>query len=147
MQQVDPVVQFRPAQAYPEPRAGDCKREPTVTPINAAISSRPVPRSTRFWICWIRSGVNFNGLPLETGLLNVPTDTVLTAGSCTVNPRPRAVRRRYVTADGRVGSALSQAAAHRFNAIVLGWHLGAEETLFSDIPDSPSRMGAVRPPA
>ena len=32
--------------------------EPTVTPINSAISSRAVPRSTRFLICWMRSGVN-----------------------------------------------------------------------------------------
>jgi hypothetical protein len=30
---------------------------------------------------------------------------------------------------------------------VLRWHPGAEEILFSDIPDSFSRMGAARPPA
>ena len=33
--------------------------EPTVAPINSAISSRLVPRSTRFLICCILSGVNF----------------------------------------------------------------------------------------
>src|SRR5262245_46856159 len=37
--------------------------EPTVTPINSAIFSRLVPCSTRFLICWIRSGVNFFCLP------------------------------------------------------------------------------------
>src|SRR6516165_2431816 len=38
-------------------------REPRVTPINSAISSRLFPRSTRFLICWILSGVNFVCLP------------------------------------------------------------------------------------
>src|SRR5262249_12067673 len=38
-------------------------REPTVTPINSAISSRLFPRSTRFLICWSLSGVNFICLP------------------------------------------------------------------------------------
>jgi len=33
--------------------------EPTVAPISSAISSRLLPRSTRFLICCIRSGVNF----------------------------------------------------------------------------------------
>jgi hypothetical protein len=33
--------------------------EPTVTPISSAISSRLLPRSTRFLICCILSGVNF----------------------------------------------------------------------------------------
>src|SRR5262249_1849287 len=37
--------------------------EPTVTPINPAISSRLLPRSTRFLICCTRSGVNFSCLP------------------------------------------------------------------------------------
>lgn len=37
--------------------------EPTVTPINSAISSRLFPRSTRVLICWILAGVNFVGLP------------------------------------------------------------------------------------
>jgi hypothetical protein len=32
--------------------------EPTVTPINSAISSRLFPRSTRVLICWILAGVN-----------------------------------------------------------------------------------------
>jgi len=36
--------------------------ESTVTPINSAISSRLLLRATRFFICWIRSGVNFTGL-------------------------------------------------------------------------------------
>jgi hypothetical protein len=53
-------------------------------------------------ICWIRSGVNFNGLPLGMGLLTVPSDNALRAELCIVNPRARAVRRRYVTADSRV---------------------------------------------
>src|SRR6516164_4593376 len=38
-------------------------REPRVTPINSAISSRLFPLSTRFLICWILSGVNFVCLP------------------------------------------------------------------------------------
>src|SRR5262249_6523377 len=38
-------------------------REPRVTPINSAISSRLFPLSTRFRICWILSGVNFVCLP------------------------------------------------------------------------------------
>src|SRR5215469_12723968 len=38
-------------------------REPTVTPINSAISSRLFPRSTRFLICSSLSGVNFICLP------------------------------------------------------------------------------------
>ena len=38
-------------------------REPTLTPINLAISCRLFPRSTRFLICWILSGVNFISLP------------------------------------------------------------------------------------
>ena len=37
--------------------------EPTVTPINSAISSRLFPRSTRVLICWILAGVNSVGLP------------------------------------------------------------------------------------
>src|SRR5262245_36578075 len=37
--------------------------EPTVTPINAAISSRCLPRSTRFLICAMRSGVNLTRRP------------------------------------------------------------------------------------
>src|SRR5262245_26777847 len=37
--------------------------EPTVTPINSAISSRLLPCSTRFLICCTRSGVNFSCLP------------------------------------------------------------------------------------
>src|SRR5262245_38481520 len=37
--------------------------EPTVTPINSAISSRLLPRSTRFLICCILSGVNLICLP------------------------------------------------------------------------------------
>src|SRR5262249_53504496 len=37
--------------------------EPTVTPINSAISSRLLPRSSRFLICCILSGVNFSCLP------------------------------------------------------------------------------------
>src|SRR5215510_12842321 len=37
---------------------GTSCREPTVTPINSAISSRLFPRSTRFLICWSLSGVN-----------------------------------------------------------------------------------------
>jgi hypothetical protein len=37
--------------------------EPTVTPINSAISSRLFPRSTSVLICWILAGVNFVGLP------------------------------------------------------------------------------------
>src|SRR5690349_20397638 len=38
-------------------------REPRVTPISSAISSRLFPLSTRFRICWILSGVNFVCLP------------------------------------------------------------------------------------
>src|SRR5262245_45746797 len=38
-------------------------RERTVTPISSAISSRRFPRSTRFLICGILSGVNFIPLP------------------------------------------------------------------------------------
>ena len=41
--------------------------EPTVTPINSAISSRLVPRSTRFLICWICSGVTLICLPRLRG--------------------------------------------------------------------------------
>ncbi len=40
-------------------------REPTVTSSNSAISSRLFPRSRRFLICSIRSGVNFVSLPLR----------------------------------------------------------------------------------
>ena len=123
--------------------------EPTVTPISAAISSRAVPRSTRFLICWIRSGVNFNGLPLGTGLLTVPSDNALRAELCIVNPR--APRRSAPICYGRQPrqNPPYQRAPHRLNrgGFVICWHPGAEEILFSDIPDSPSRMGAVRPPA
>jgi len=122
--------------------------EPTVTPINAAISSRPVPRSTRFLICWILSGVNFNGLPLGTGLLTVASDNALRAELCIVNPR--APRRTAPICYGRQPrqNPPYQRAPHRLNrgGFVLYWHPGAEEILFSDIPDSPSRMGAVRRP-
>jgi len=122
--------------------------EPTVTPINAAISSRPVPRSTRFLICWILSGVNFNGLPLGTGLLTVASDNALRAELCIVNPR--APRRTAPICYGRQPrqNPPYQRAPHRLNrgGFVLCWHPGAEEILFSDIPDSPSRMGAVRRP-
>jgi hypothetical protein len=77
--------------------------EPTVTPINAAISSRPVPRSTRFLICRIRSGVNFNGLPLGNGLLIVPSDNATQSRIVHRESKsPAPVRRRYVTADSRV---------------------------------------------
>src|ERR1700730_10261777 len=38
-------------------------REPTVTPINSAISTRLFPWWTRFLICWTFSEVNFVGLP------------------------------------------------------------------------------------
>ena len=37
--------------------------EPMVTPINSAISSRLLPRSTRLMICCTLSGVNLIGLP------------------------------------------------------------------------------------
>src|SRR5262245_57430645 len=42
-------------------------REPRVTPIKSAISSRLLPRSTRFLTCWILSGVNFICLPRVRG--------------------------------------------------------------------------------
>ena len=44
--------------------------EPTVAPINSAISSRLFPRSTRFLICWILSGVNLVCLPRMVGVPN-----------------------------------------------------------------------------
>src|SRR5262245_9631646 len=44
--------------------------EPTVTPINSAISSRLLPRSTRFLICCTRSGVNFSCLPRSDSFLD-----------------------------------------------------------------------------
>jgi hypothetical protein len=103
--------------------------EPTVTPISAAISSRPVPRSTRFLICWIRSGVNFNGLPLGMGLLTVPSDNALRAELCIVNPR--APRRTTPICYGRQPrqNPPYQRASHRLNrgGFVLRWHPGAEE--------------------
>ena len=40
-------------------------REPRVTPISSAISSRLLPRSRRFLICRILSGVNFVGPPRD----------------------------------------------------------------------------------
>jgi len=86
--------------------------EPTVTPISAAISSRPVPRSTRFLICWIRSGVNFNGLPLGIGLLTVPSDNALRAELCIVNPRaPRSYDADMLRQTAASESALSASAA------------------------------------
>jgi hypothetical protein len=47
----------RPRRLMPKREHVTCS-EPTVTPINSAISSRRVPRSTRFLICSMRSGVN-----------------------------------------------------------------------------------------
>jgi len=48
--------------------------EPTVTPISSAISSRRLPRSTRFLICSMRSGVNLTSRPrlISTGLTHRP---------------------------------------------------------------------------
>ena len=57
-------------------------REPTVTPTSSAISSRLLPRSTRFLICCIRSGVNLIGLRRNEGPLYVPTVSTIEPCPC-----------------------------------------------------------------
>src|SRR5262249_29883623 len=58
--------------------------EPSVTPIVSAICSRLKPRSTRFLICWSRSGVNLIGRPLAavSGTADPLASNIGTVPSC-----------------------------------------------------------------
>src|SRR5262245_20805585 len=58
--------------------------EPSVTPIVSAICSRLKPRSTRFLMCWSRSGVNLIGRPLAavSGTADPLASNIGTLPSC-----------------------------------------------------------------
>ena len=59
-----PLEYFRVRKLIPNLEQVTC-REPTVTPMNLAISSRETPSATQSLIFWMFSGVNFLvGLPL-----------------------------------------------------------------------------------
>ena len=83
---------------------------PVLARVEKVSADPTLKESQRFLICWILSGVNFNGLPLGTGLLTVASDNALRAELCIVNPRaPR--RTAPICSTAASESALSASAA------------------------------------